>query len=341
MMCDDLRCYYGVLDLPLGADQQAVTKKYRKLAMKYHPDRNRGMEAESTTQFKRLKEAYEILTGKRRRPPNCGCPDKSEAKSQPQGEPAGTYYGTTGFGTGGYSSQQVREDVFANINIPLEMAFAGGRVPIQVYIQQACGWCNGKENSSLFSTPCPVCNGTGKQAKVGRWGSSTCQACNGSGRAKSTCRFCHGSGMTYGTRDVEVCVPPRTAPGVLLRVKGAGHLGTGAIATGDVVVSVSIDWPHPHYRLIDKSIEGPVWVDCLAAILGGTTEAVVLGSSVTVEIPEDVHAGIEITVPKQGLKDDWGRVGDLRLHVVLDVFKPVDNDIREKLRAVFATGSQP
>ena len=306
------------------------------------------MEAESTSQFKRLKEAYEILTGKRPRPPDCGCLDSdssgytnSGATSQPQSEPAETYDGTTGFGTGRHSSQQIREDIFTNINISLEMAFAGGSVPVEVYVQQGCGACNGKGNSSLFFTSCPSCGGTGKQAKVGRWGSSICYACNGDGRAKSTCGWCRGSGVAYGSRNFEVYIPPRTAPGVAIRVKGAGHIGVGNIASGDVVVNVYVNWPHPHYRLMDKSIDGPVWVDCLAAILGGTTEAVVLGSKVTVNIPADVRAGMEITVPKQGLKDGLGHAGDLRLHVVLDVFNPVDEHTREKLRAVFATGSHP
>ncbi|MFM0549670.1 DnaJ C-terminal domain-containing protein [Paraburkholderia sediminicola] len=305
------------------------------------------MEAESTSEFKRLKEAYEILTGKRPRPPECSCPysyasghTSSEAKSRTWREPAERYDGANGFGADTHFSQPIREDVFSAITIPLEMAFAGGKVPIPVHVDQACGACNGKGIFRSLFTLCPTCGGSGRQVPFGRWGSSTCSACDGNGREKSRCWWCHGSGVTHASKNIEVFIPPRTGPGVVLRVKGAGHVGMGSVAHGDVVVTVLIEWPHPHYQWMGLTIEGPAGVDCVAAILGGPTEAIVLGSKVAVEIPPDVHAGMVITVPKEGLKDTFGHVGDLRLHVVLDVLNSVDEHTREKLRVVLSAAGQ-
>ncbi|WP_259341515.1 DnaJ C-terminal domain-containing protein [Ralstonia solanacearum] len=226
------------------------------------------------------------------------------------------------------------QDVFATVRVPLATAFAGGVVVARVNVLQMCNQCYGKGkcHSPLFR--CSACDGTGKTAPFGRWGSGTCSACDGDGRSKSRCWGCNGSGASFAPKDIEIHIPPRTGPGVVLFVKGAGHTGIDGGVPGDAQVTVQIDWWPSGYQLTGLAIEGPAEVDCLAAVLGGPADVTVLGSTVTVDIPLNVRSGTWITVPRAGLTDGFGHAGDLRLNVVLHVLNPVDANTRERLRAI-------
>lgn len=291
--------------------------------------------------FQRIEEAFATLAGKREASMFCTCRPtgtsqypNSATRSDTQPEPTETYNGTGDFGAYTRYARPRMEDVFVTVRVPLATAFAGGEVVARVDVWQKCSQCHGKGkcHSPLFT--CSTCHGTGKTPPIGRWGSGICPTCDGDGRSKSRCWTCNGSGAGFAAKDIEVHIPPRTGPGVVLFIKGAGHTGIDGSAPGDVHVAVDIDWWQSGYQLTGLAIEGPAEVDCLAAVLGGAVDVVVLGSTVTVDIPHNVRSGTRITVPQAGLKDGFGHAGDLRLNVVLHVLNPIDAHTRERLRAI-------
>ncbi|WP_144636107.1 DnaJ C-terminal domain-containing protein [Bordetella genomosp. 13] len=337
MTCDR-SCYKETLGLPASATPQEVRKAYKKLRSQAHPDKNGGS-AQAKERFQRIQAAYEVLTGARQPgPASCTC---GRAAAQPRQDPPSPFRAKPPEDP--TAAPDAQPDKHVRIHLTLAEMFKGGVVPMTDNIWGRCESCAGRGyRTSSHASHCRACDGSGTRGH-GR-DAHRCTDCNGTGKTNTTeCPGCRGLGMRYTATRVDVPVPPRTAPGNDITMKGAGHRTKDAARPGNLVVNVIHDLT-PDSRgatLHGLDVEVPVQLDCLAAALGGTTKIDVLGASIEVNIPSRVSPGTWITVRQEGLRAANGRTGDLHIYISgFDVIHPLDEKTRAALRAVLAEEGQ-
>ncbi|KZZ34402.1 molecular chaperone DnaJ, partial [Oleiphilus sp. HI0086] len=254
------RDYYEVLGIERSADAKEVKKAYRRLAMKYHPDRNPD-DAQAEEKFKEATEAYEILSDEQKR----GAYDQyGHAGVDPQaggggfsggngnfsdifGDVFGDIFGGGG-GGGGRQRSARGADLRYTLDLDLEDAVKGTTVKIRVPTHVTCKPCNGS-GAAKGSKPehCGTCNGAGQVRMQQGFFSvqQTCPNCRGQGTMiKDPCRSCHGSGVIEETKTLSVKVPPGVDTGDRIRLAGEGEAGTHGAPSGDLYVQVSVK-EHP------------------------------------------------------------------------------------------------
>jgi molecular chaperone DnaJ len=254
----DKRCYYEVLGVEKSASSGDIRKAYKKLALKFHPDRNKEPEAEK--QFKEVTEAYGILTDqeKRARYDQFGHAGVNGAGAAVDGDIFShfqdlfsDFFG--GFGGGGFSQQRRRgpargRDIGVTKRLTLEDAVLGCKKDVQLTTPIACSKCEGSgaKDGSAYKT-CGNCNGQGQVSTARGFimFTQTCGACGGEGRVvESTCPQCEGAGWEENERTVvTVTFPAGIDAGHRLRVAGQGMPGTRGGPPGNLYVDVELE-PH-------------------------------------------------------------------------------------------------
>ncbi|WP_430795441.1 DnaJ C-terminal domain-containing protein [Achromobacter spanius] len=329
-ICDQ-RCYKATLGLPGDATPDAVRKAYRKQVSKTHPDKTSpGASAQDSQEFRKYRAAYEILSNKREAGPSeCTCHTlNATPPSHDSDEP---------------DEQTPDNDRWLDIHVRKDLSlselFAGCMANVGFDVWVECYTCRG---SGLFTSPflkdCRRCYGTGNTG-VGRW-ARTCRDCQGTGTTNlAECYMCWGHKRRLETKYVNVRIPPRTAPGTVFKVPGAGYLADDSTRSGNLLVMIrhAYWWDRRGQFLHESHVEIDIILDCLAAALGGPTDLDILGVTVNVNIPSRVYPGQWITVQGEGLRMPNGEVGDLRLFI--NEFannSPLDKRTREALQAVLA-----
>jgi molecular chaperone DnaJ len=291
------RDYYEILDVPKGASAAEIKKSYRRLAMKYHPDRNtEDVDAES--KFKEAKEAYEVLKddGKRAAYDRFG----HEGLRAGQG---GGGYGAEGFsdifgdvfgdifGGGGRrgASQVFRgADLGYELKLDLERAVSGDTVTIDVPTQVVCDECdgNGAEKGSE-PVKCTTCGGAGQVRMQQGFFSiqQTCPACKGAGSVVTDpCKKCHGRGRLSKTKTLNVKVPGGVDDGDRIRLSGEGEAGRNGGPPGDLYVEIRVS-PHKIFERAGADLSCEVPISFATATLGGEVELPTLNGNVSLKIP--------------------------------------------------------
>jgi molecular chaperone DnaJ len=328
-------CYYDILGVERGADTSSLRKAYKKLALKYHPDRNNGSE-EATGQFKEVTEAYSVLSddAKRAQYDQFGHAGLSGAGGVDMGgdifshfqEIFGDFFG--GFGGG----QQRRrrgpgrgQDLRVEQVLSLEDAVLGCKKDIELTSPQQCTSCEGSgaaEGSELET--CNTCAGRGQVSTARGFVmfTQTCPSCQGEGRTVSTpCETCDGVGWEEKSRTVTVSFPPGIDTGHRLRVAGQGMPGTRGGPPGNLYVDVAVQ-PHEHFERDGVDLICRATVSFPDAAMGTELEVTMLdGSKHHVEVPGGTQPGAVISAPGLGAPDVNGR-GSGSLHVVLQVSVP-------------------
>jgi len=309
--------YYRRLELPGTASAADVKRAYRRLRAKYHPDRNKGRETSVEPAFKRIQEAFEILTGKRKPPvfePAASRDEREhEARSREQ--------------RGGPRMRGA--NCLVELFVPLEAAIHGGAVEVSYAVNGPCRQCQER------ATECTRCYGSGQSLSGAR-----CSACAGTGRplAGDGCPICLGSGIATYRKSETVMVPAGAWDGQRLVVEGGGHPGANGGPFGDAIFSVAIVCG-AGFRRNGLNLACEIQVDFVTATLGGSFEAQILGRAQQVSIPPNAHPGSTIRLSRHGLTDRNGLRGDLTLQLVLAMPVAVSHlsgDERERLRAMFA-----
>lgn len=327
--------YYKLLGVDRNASDAEIKKSYRRMAMKFHPDRNKDNPDEAEVKFKQIKEAYEVLSD----------PKKRSAYDQfgHAGVDASMGGGPSGFGGfGGESFSDVFGDVFGdifgggrarggvqrgadlryNLELTLEEAVGGTEAKIRVPVLVVCDECHGsgaKKGSSPVT--CSTCHGHGQVRMQQGFFSvqQTCPTCGGTGKQiKDPCRKCHGQGRVQDTKTLSVKVPPGVDTGDRIRLSGEGEAGKGGGPAGDLYVQVHVK-DHPIFTRDGANLYCEVPISFPTACLGGELEVPTLDGRVKLKIPPETQTGKLFRLRGKGVKPvRGGAVGDLLCRVQIE-----------------------
>jgi molecular chaperone DnaJ len=332
------RDYYQVLGVSRDADEATIKKAYRKLAMKYHPDRNAG-DVKSEEMFKEAKEAYEILTD----------PNKRAAYDQfghagVEGGAAGGA-GAQGFsdafsdifsdlfgGRGGRTNVHRGSDLRYNLEISLEQAARGTETKIRIPTMEMCDVCQGS-GAKPGSSPktCPTCNGHGQVRMQQGFFSiqQTCPKCHGSGKIiAQPCGSCHGVGRVKQHKTLNVKIPEGVDDGDRIRISGEGEAGVNGGPPGDLYVVVHLA-AHSVFRRDGDHLHCEIPISFTVAALGGEIEVPTLEGHAKIKVPAETQTGKIFRLRGKGIKGVRSHdKGDLLCHVAVET--PVKLTTRQK-----------
>ena len=337
------RDYYEVLDVDKSATEREIKKAYKRLAMKYHPDRTQGDKA-LEEKFKEVQEAHEMLTDPQKRAAydqygHAGV-DPNRGGSGGQGGDFGDIFGDVfgdifggGRGGGGRQSRARQgSDLRYNLELSLEEAVKGKSVEIRVPTLVGCDSCDGsgaKKGSS--PTTCPTCHGQGQvQMRQGFFAvQQTCPSCSGRGKIISDpCKPCHGQGRVEKTKTLSVKVPAGVDTGDRIRLSGEGEAGEAGAPAGDLYVQVHVR-DHKIFTREGNNLYCEVPLSFTRAALGGEIEVPTLEGKVKLKVTAETQTGKMFRLRNKGVKSvRSGSVGDLICKVVIET--PVNLSTRQR-----------
>lgn len=339
------RDYYEVLGLSKGADEKEIKKAYRRMAMKYHPDRNPD-DKDAEAKFKEVSEAYEVLADSQKRQAydqfgHAGVDGQSGfggagagagSFSDIFGDVFGDIFGGAGGGGRGRSSVQRGSDLKYNMELTLEEAVRGVEKNIRVPTLVNCESCDGsgaKKGTSPIT--CTTCQGSGQvRMQQGFFAvQQTCPACSGAGKIiKDPCTSCYGRGVKEETKTLNVKVPPGVDTGDRIRLSGEGEAGRNGGPSGDLYVEVHVK-KHAIFERDGANLYCEVPISIAEAALGGEMEVPTLDGRVKLKIPAETQTGKLFRLRGKGVKPVRGHsVGDLMCRVVVET--PVNLTARQK-----------
>ncbi|MBE6232971.1 MAG: molecular chaperone DnaJ [Bacteroidales bacterium] len=350
------RDYYEVLGVDRNASVDEIKKAYRKLAVKYHPDKNPGDKA-AEEKFKEAAEAYSILSDpeKKSRYDQFGHagvegagPDFSggfgNLNDMLRDLFGGAFdgFGFDGFpGFGGYSSggQQRKvyrgRDIRVRVKLTLEEIANGAEKEITIEKNVPCSECGGKgaKNSSDIKT-CPACNGTGQVQRVTntilgqRVSFSTCQQCGGEGKIISNpCRSCGGTGLVRKRETIKVKIPAGVEAGMQLTIQGAGHAAKNNGINGDLLVVIE-EQEHPELKREGNNLFHTTIISMPDAVLGAEVEIPTLNGPYKMKVEPGTQSGTVTRLRGKGLPtvNGYGGTGDLYVKIAVWIPKKLDKD---------------
>ena len=332
------RDYYEVLGLAKNATEDDIKKAYRKLAMKYHPDRNQGDGAKKAEeQFKEAKEAYEMLSDAQKRAaydqyghagvdPNMG--GRGGAGAEGFGNFADAFGDIFGdiFGGGqrrGGGQQVYRgSDLSYAMEITLEEAANGKESQIRIPSWDSCETCHGTGAKPGTSPKvCSTCNGSGQVTMRQGFFSiqQTCPHCRGTGKIiPDPCTTCHGQGKVKRNKTLEVKIPAGINEGMRIRSAGNGEPGTNGGPPGDLYIEIRIK-QHEIFERDGDDLHCSVPVALTTVALGGTIEVPTLNGKAEIELPEGTQHGKTFRLRGKGIKGVRSSYpGDLYCHVSVE-----------------------
>lgn len=352
------RDYYDILGVPKTATLEEIKKAYRKLAIKYHPDKNPGNK-EAEEKFKELGEAYEVLSdadkraaydrfghgafqqGGPARPgsPGAGFHDPFEVFREVFGGAGGGVFGDIfgeAFGSSSGRAPSGRgADLRYDLEISLEEAVHGVEKEVTLRKLESCDSCHGTGAAPGSKTiTCPTCRGAG-QVQVSRGFFSmvqTCPRCHGQGVIiERPCSACGGEGRTEKSSKVKIRVPAGVDTGSRLRSPGLGEAGLRGAPHGDLYIVIHVR-EHPIFTRQDNDLYCDVPVSFVKAALGGELIVPTLEGQASVKIPPGTPGGKIFRLRGKGVPDlRGGTRGDLNIRLHIEVPKKLTPEQRKKL----------
>jgi molecular chaperone DnaJ len=367
--------YYQVLGVPASATQDEIKKAYRKLAAKHHPDKNPN-DAKAAERFKEISEANNVLSDPAKRKQydemrrlgafgdfGAGARGGSRGGPRPGGSAGAQNFrfedlNDVGFGSfgdifssmfsGGASGRGARPrgpergtDVEASLEVPFRTAASGGKVPIELEVNEECATCHGNGAApGAKITTCPECNGRGTIA-FGQGGFAVqrpCPMCLGKGTVPSErCPTCGGSGEVRVRKKMMITVPAGVDTGTKIRLKGQGGRGTHNGPAGDLLITFQVQ-PDRFFRREGLDLVAPVKINIAQATLGSKISVKTLDDTkLAVKIPPGTPTGKRFRIKGHGIKKD-DRSGDLIVEVQVDVPEKLTEE-QEKAMKEFAEAS--
>ena len=334
------RDFYEVLGVPKGATEAEIKKAYRKMAIKYHPDKNQGDER-AEEQFKEAAEAYEIL---------------SNAEKRGRYDQFG-HAGLGGPGGGGFGGGMSMDDIFSQFGdifggggSPFDSFFGGGqrgrrvnrgsnlRIKVKLSLEEiaqgtekkvkvlkylACDDCHGSgaEDGGGHST-CSQCNGSGQVTRVSNTilgamqTSSTCPSCGGEGQIiTAKCKTCIGDGIVKGEDTITLNIPAGVEDGMQLAVSGKGNTGARGGIAGDLIVLIE-EVEHAHLKRDGNNLYYDLYVHFSDAALGSTAEVPTLTGKAKIKVDQGTQSGKLLRLRGKGLPSVNGYgTGDLLVNI--------------------------
>ncbi|GAC25846.1 MAG: molecular chaperone DnaJ [Alteromonadaceae bacterium] len=337
------RDYYEVLGVEKSAAERDIKKAYKRLAMKYHPDRTQGDKA-MEEKFKEVQEAYEILTDSQKRAAydQYGHAGVDPNRGHGGGHGAGDFGDIFGdvfgdiFGGGRGGGRQSRaargSDLRYNLELSLEEAVRGKSVEIRVPTLAECDTCDGsgaKKGSSAKT--CTTCHGQGQvQMRQGFFAvQQACPTCGGKGKIiTDPCNKCHGQGRVEKTKTLSVKVPAGVDTGDRIRLSNEGEAGENGAPAGDLYVQVHVK-QHKIFERDGNNLYCEVPLSFTRAAIGGEIEVPTLEGKVKLKVTPETQTGKMFRLRNKGVKSvRSGSVGDLICKVVIET--PVNLNSRQK-----------
>ena len=339
------RDFYDILGVNRDASEEDIKKAYRKLAMKFHPDRNPD-NPKAEEHFKEAKEAYEILSDAQKR---AAYDQYGHAGVDPQsgvggfGAGAGTGAFSDAFGgifdeifggnaRGGRSNIYRGADLRYNLEISLEQAAFGTETKIRIPTMEVCEVCKGSgAKPGTQPKTCPTCQGSG-QVRIQQGFFSiqqTCPKCHGTGRfIADPCGACHGAGRVKQHKTLAVKIPAGVDEGDRIRLSGEGEHGVNGGPSGDLYVQIHLK-PHTVFQREQNDLHCEMPISFTTAALGGEIEIPTLDTVAKIRIPPETQSGKTFRLRGKGIKGVRSNThGDLLCHVVVET--PVNLTDRQK-----------
>ena len=333
---------YNILGVAKTASQDDIKKAFRKLAMKYHPDRNPDNREEAEAKFKEAKAAYDILSDEQKR-----------AHYDRYGYDAvsgnGASGGFGGFGAGGFNAdvfgdifgdifgggrnrggarqQQARgHDLAYELDLSLEEAVNGGEKRIRIPTYVRCKNCSGSgATEKSVKRNCPGCNGSGQvRMQQGFFSiAQACPQCGGKGQIiENPCTDCHGDGRVKQQKTLNVNIPAGVDNGDRIRLSGEGEAGERGAAAGDLYVEIHVR-KHPIFAREGDNLHCAMPISFVTAALGGDLEVPTLGGRVMLTVPPETQTGKTFRLKGKGVKSVRSRTtGDL--YCTVNIETPVN-----------------
>src|SRR5579872_494958 len=347
------RCYYETLEVERNADENKLKSAFRKLAMKWHPDRNPG-DAQSEIKFKEINEAYEVLKDGDKR----AAYDRFGHAAFEQGG------GGHGFGTGFASSfSDIFEDLFGmasqrsrggrergadlryNMEISLEEAFQGKTAQIEIPVSVTCEACSGiGAKAGTKPKACGMCGGMGRvrQAQGFFTLERTCPTCQGRGQTiEDACPSCTGTGRVTRERTLSVNIPQGVEDGTRIRLAGEGEAGLRGGPPGDLYIFLSLT-AHEFFQRDGADLHCRVPISMVTAALGGEFEVPTIdGGKTRVKVPEGTQSGRRFRLQDKGMPVLRSKQsGDMYVQVVVETPQSLTKRQRELLAEFEKLSSQ-
>lgn len=357
--------YYEVLGVEKTASDDEIKRAFRKLAVKYHPDRNQG-NAEAEEKFKEINEAYQVLSDpdKRAKYDQFG----SAAFDGSGGYGAGGFGGFDGFDMGGFgdifesffggggSSSRRRNgpvrgnDIEYTVTLTFEEAVFGVEKEISITRSENCEHCSGSgaEPGTNVKT-CPTCGGSGqvrvqRQTPLGSFVStSTCDHCHGTGKITETpCKECKGKGHVRKTRKIKVKIPAGVDTGNVMPLRGQGEHGLRGGSPGDLYVKINVT-PSKSFTRKGNDVYIDAHISMAKAALGTEITVATVDGNVKYTVPAGTQSGTMFRLKGKGIQrvNSSGK-GDQYVKVIVDIPKALNKAQEEALYAFMkASGEEP
>jgi len=352
--------FYEVLGVPKNASKEQIKDAYRKLALQYHPDRNKTSGAEE--KFKEISEAYAALSDDEKRQQydtygQEGFFRRYSAEDIFRGVDFGDIFRDMGFGGfndifaqffgGGVRQRPNRgEDLTYHLQLSLEELTSDSTREVEIPRTEVCRVCDGSgARPGTSPHTCGTCGGTGQVQKVQATGFArlvritACGKCGGKGYViESPCKECRGRGTVERRRKISLVVPAGLEDGHTLRLKGEGDAGENGSPPGDLYVVVNVR-PHKIFVRQNSDIFYATKIDSIQAMLGTELKVPTLYGDVALEIPRGTQPGDRFTIRERGLPKVGGRGrGDEVVQVEVVVPRSLSNSQKERLRGYLAEG---
>ena len=368
--------YYAVIGVPASASQDEIKKQYRKLAAKHHPDKNPN-DPKAADTFKAISEAYQTLgdPDKRKQYDQMrqlgafgGFGGARGAGTRGTGAPPGgpnirfdefdigglgglgdifsSMFGGGAAGRPGATGTRARgpqrgQDVESTLEIPFRTAALGGKVPVELDLNEECGTCHGTGAApGAKLVTCEECKGRGT-ISFGQGGFAVnrpCPVCLGRGQVPTErCPTCAGAGEVRTRKKVSITVPAGVDTGTKIRLKAQGGKGTKSGPPGDLLITFSVT-PDRFYRREGLDLIAPVPINIAQATLGSRVSVKTLnGTKVAIKIPPGTASGKRFRVRGQGIEKDGGR-GDLIVQIEVAVPEKLTPEQAEAMKAFAEAG---
>ena len=351
------RDYYEILGVNKGASDDELKKAYRRLAMKYHPDRNPD-DKSAEAQFKEVKEAYEILTDSNKR---AAYDQYGHAGVDPS---MGGHGGFGGGGAGGFDFGNIFEEIFRggggggggfggggrggrsqvyrgadlryDLEISLEEAAKGTQTRIRIPSETNCVTCKGSgAKPGTSAKTCGTCKGSGQVRMQQGFFSvqQSCPHCHGSGQViEDPCTDCHGRGRKRENKTLEIKIPAGVNEGDRIRLSGEGEAGVNGGPSGDLYVQISLR-QHELFTRDGDDLHCEIPITMTTAALGGDIDVPTLDGTASLRIPDETQNGKIFRLRGKGITGmRSGVAGNLYVHVSVETPVNLNSEQKELLR---------